>query len=159
MDKTGPQLQSAGNKRQLMSVFVKCMSALFIHYCVLPNSTPCVSRGRKKRDKTLVTTDSRISVVVLSTLAVCSESYTAWKTRKVTTCSLLVVFINIVLQMQPNTAVHNPRSVLAPECALFLVKLLFVRHCTAWKTNKNADSCSPFFCSPLTGVWFIPRGC
>lgn len=73
-------------KRQLMSVFVKCMSALFRHYSVLSKwaHIVCVSRD-KQRDKNLVTTDStdtvclqsHISVVALSTLAVCSEGYTA----------------------------------------------------------------------------------
>lgn len=77
-----------------MSVFVKCVSALLWRYSLLYQNeyTPCVYHETKKRDKALFIIDSTdsvcpqswIGVVVVSTLPVCSESYTAWKTRQVT---------------------------------------------------------------------------
>ncbi len=75
------------------------------------------------------------------------------KNRQVTPRSLLVVFINFVLQMQPNTAVvRNPRGALPSECALFLATLhLFFRQCSARKNQQNTDSRSPFSVR-LTGV-------
>lgn len=142
---------------ELMSVFVKCVSAapLWLHSVLDQNEhTHCMCIMRQKSGiKTLVTTGStdpvclrsRISAAVLSTPRGTQHE----KPSKVTPRSLLVVFINFVLQMQPNTAVvHNPRSALPSECALFLVTLhLFVRHCTAWKNTTKTDSRS-FFCTP-----------
>lgn len=105
-------------------------------------------KKKKKWDEALVTTD-------------CTDKMPYFCRAVVTPRSLLVAFINFVLQMQPNTAVVRiPMGALPSESALFLVSLhLFVRHCTAReKTNKNTDSRSPFSVH-ITGVWFIPRAC
>lgn len=152
MDQTRLQHQSAGKKKREPSVF---MSAPVWCYSVLyqnEHTSMCIMRP-KCEIKTLVTTDSTdtvclqscTSVVVLSIIPVSSERYTTLKTRQVTPRSLLVVFINFVLQMQANTAVVcNPMGALPSECALFLVTLhLFVRHCTAWENQQNRQS---FFC-------------
>lgn len=126
MDQTRLQLQSAGNKTG--------------HDAVGRSKVHQNASWDKKVRQNPITTDGtdavhlqgRISVVVLSILPVCFERRTAWKTWQATPRSFLVVFINFVLQMQLYTAVvHNPRSALPSECALFLVTHhLFVRHST-----------------------------